>query len=74
MLICKGKCIIKYEIKKTVANARENGYKRCSKCLVFMKYEGTYCPCCGVRLKNSPRNNKSRKVFQQFKTGYEQIE
>jgi len=74
MLICKGKCIIKYETKKTVANARENGYKRCSKCLVFMKYEGTYCPCCGVRLKNSTRNNKSRKVFQQFKTGYEQIE
>ena len=74
MLICKGKCIIKYETKKTVVNARENGYKRCSKCLVFMKYEGTYCPCCGVRLKNSPRNNKSRKVFQQFKIGYEQIE
>ena len=74
MLICKGQCIIKYETKKTVANARENGYKRCSKCLVFMKYEGIYCPCCGVRLKNSPRNNKSRKVFQQFKTGYQQIE
>ncbi len=74
MLICKGKCVIKYETKKTVANARENGYKRCSKCLVFMKYKGTYCPCCGVRLKNSPRNNKSRKVFQQFKIGYEKID
>lgn len=70
MLVCKGQCIVKYETKKTVAKARENGYKRCSKCLVFIKYEGIYCPCCGVRLKNSPRNNKSRKIFQQFKSGF----
>ena len=70
MLSCKGQCQLKYTTKKTIANAKENGYKRCSKCLVFIKYEGVYCPCCGVRLKTSPRNNKSRKVYQELKAAY----
>jgi rRNA maturation endonuclease Nob1 len=67
MLVCKGQCHLKYTTRKTVVHASEKGYKRCSKCLVFIKYEGVWCPCCGVKLKISPRNNKSRQVFREMK-------
>lgn len=71
--ICKGVCTnFEYETKKTVRGKLREDYRRCSICCVFLKYEGIYCPCCGVRLKHSPRNNCSRKRY--YKTKYEAIQ
>ena len=50
-----------YEPKKRVTNAGEKGYRRCSNCEVYLKYQGIFCPCCSNRMKVSPNNNKSRK-------------
>ena len=66
MLVCKGRCKIMPH-KKTVRHAVAKGYKRCSKCAVSIQWEGLYCPCCGQRLKISPRNNKSRQVYRETK-------
>ena len=66
MLVCKGRCQLMPH-KKHVSHAAEKGYKRCSKCLVFIQWEGVFCPCCGQRLKMSPRNNKSRQSYREMK-------
>ena len=66
--ICKGVCInSQYETKKTVCGKLREEYRRCSVCCVFLKYQGIYCPCCGVRLKHSPRNNYARKRYYKAK-------
>ena len=66
--ICKNLCSNgEYEHKKLVRGDLKREYKRCSKCCIFLKYEGVFCPCCGVRLKYSPRNNCARKRYYERK-------
>jgi|LWDU01.1.fsa_nt_gi rRNA maturation endonuclease Nob1 len=61
-LTCKGVCFNpEYAYKKTIRNITKTPYKKCSKCCLFIKYEGVFCPCCGVKLSNRAANNKSRK-------------
>ena len=63
MNICKGHCTAStYESKKLVRGMFKTEYKRCSKCSIFIKYSGIQCPCCGCRLKISPRNSTARKM------------
>ena len=61
-LICKNTCLEPiYEHKKMVRNITKTDYKKCSKCCVCLKYEGLFCPCCGIRLSNRAKNNKARQ-------------
>lgn len=61
-IICKNACLNpKYEHKKHVKDIANSPYKKCSKCCVFIKYEGLFCPCCGVHLSNRAKNNKARQ-------------
>ena len=59
---CKGKCLLsKYEPKKTARGIRDSPYVKCSVCVIFIKYEGVYCPCCGVRVS---RRSKGRTKYK----------
>ena len=41
-----------------------NGASRCNgKCYEWIKWDGLFCPCCGVRLRKNPRN-KTGKLNQ----------
>ena len=64
MLTCKGSCKIQHEVKNVV-RGEKNGFKRCTICSLYIKWEGVYCPCCGVKLKMSPTNNKARKAYRE---------
>ncbi len=34
-----------------------SGAKRCNgRCQIFISFDGIFCPCCGVKLRQSPRN------------------
>lgn len=35
--------------------------KGCGMCGVFMKWNGLWCPCCGLMLRANPRNTIDRK-------------
>jgi len=60
--ICRNICLSTiYEHRKIVRNITSTDYKKCSKCCVCIKYEGLFCPCCGVHLSNRPKNNKARQ-------------
>ena len=66
LLMCKGVCNqAVYEKKGTVrvGMSEKETHKRCSICCVFIKWSGVFCPCCGVKLKMSPRNNKARTTY-----------
>jgi len=59
---CKNICQrLEYESKKLVRNITKSPYKKCSRCCLCIKYEGIFCPCCGVKLSNRAKNNSSRK-------------
>jgi hypothetical protein len=64
-LACKGFCS---EYKETKTNPKNSGmyqlgYKRCSECESFMKWNGTHCPCCGTRLRSKPKSALYRRKF-----------
>ncbi|GEM_PF-340611 len=61
---CKGLCE-KYKAKKGYGLFRYAfGQKRCQICQIFIRYGGTRCPCCGYKLRASPRQTKYRIKFK----------
>jgi len=38
----------------------EIGQKRCTKCAIYVEYEGLFCPCCGFRLRVHRRSSKDK--------------
>lgn len=41
------------------------GNKRCRFCDVFIKHEGTFCPCCTTKLKTIPVGSiRKRKYYK----------
>lgn len=55
-MTCNGICK-KYKATGSPAQGRySNGYKRCQRCEIYIKWKGLHCPCCGSRLRIKPRN------------------
>lgn len=64
---CKGTCKLpkfksEYKTTRINRNAFRKGFFRCSECEYYIK-ELNYCPCCGLRLKKSPRNARSKRLL-----------
>jgi rRNA maturation endonuclease Nob1 len=38
------------------------GFKRCTECNLFIKYEGTRCPCCSHVLRTKSRNRDNDRI------------
>jgi Zn ribbon nucleic-acid-binding protein len=65
---CKGICI---HLKASSRYA--TGQKRCQVCELFIKWDGSCCPCCGYKLRTRPRNfskTKLREEAQKIKIFY----
>ena len=56
-MACLGKCHL-YRSKKSGSKITKygNGRKRCNTCNIFMKWEGSRCPCCNRLLRNRPKH------------------
>ena len=65
---CKGLCI-RYKGDRPKSGMRYiAGQKRCGICEIYIIWEGLWCPCCGIRLRIGPRNNKKKNIiFQNIK-------
>jgi len=48
-------------------NPYHDNKKYCRICEVYLRFEGLFCPCCGVKLRVSPHNNKSREKLKNFR-------
>jgi rRNA maturation endonuclease Nob1 len=52
---------MEYRVKKSYQSSYyEDGLKRCTQCEVFMKWNNTRCPCCGVTLRIKAHDAKVR--------------
>jgi hypothetical protein len=56
---CKGICSRHKAMRPSNGMRYLIGQKRCQVCQIFIiNWQGLFCPCCGVRLRNKPRNSK----------------
>ena len=39
------------------------GQKRCQVCAIYIRWDGIWCPCCGLRLRTKPRNSAYKERF-----------
>ena len=66
MVHCKGRCKI-YKAKFVKGGRRYlEGQKNCSVCGIFIRWDGLYCPCCGMKLRWKPRNPKYKKELKEL--------
>jgi hypothetical protein len=66
-MVCKGICV-RHKAMKPVATGRYSiGQKRCQVCEIFLKWDGLWCPCCGYRLRTSPRKSKFKAELRASK-------
>ena len=63
--VCKGTCIRFKAIGYKGRRRYEDGQKLCPVCAEFLTYAGIRCPCCSVKLRSTPRGNKSRKEIHE---------
>lgn len=60
---CKGICS-RFKAKWGAHQFRyAGGQKRCNVCELFVKWEGHWCPCCGMSLRTRPRSRKYKGKF-----------
>ena len=70
-MVCKGICLRHKAIRPTNGGCRYlKGQKRCQVCQVFIYWEGSYCPCCGYKLRLNPRNSKFKLTLRRIKDMY----
>lgn len=58
---CNGICL-KLEFKTSRGRRTDYtlGVKRCNHCEIYIKYDGIFCPCCGIRLRYKSRWKRYR--------------
>ncbi|NOJ32063.1 MAG: hypothetical protein DA329_08000 [Candidatus Nitrosocosmicus sp.] len=56
ILTCKGICLRYDKVGGGKNSAYAQGYKRCTGCSLYIKYNGIRCPCCNFPLRTKKRN------------------
>ena len=64
-MTCNGTCV-KYKATRPhgFAGRYATGQKRCSVCVIWIKWDGASCPCCNFTLRTKPRNTNNRIELQ----------
>ena len=57
---CKHQCSA-YLGKKTSSKRYLDGFKRCTICCVYIKWDGKRCPCCNANLRVKAHANLVRR-------------
>ena len=74
--VCKGICGPYIVPRNPLVSPYEDGIKRCSLCVIWIRWDGKFCPCCKLPLRNRPRfaAAKRRWVRQNIKYVDEDIQ
>jgi hypothetical protein len=63
---CRNICYT-YRVKKSHQGSyHKDGLRRCTECEIFMRCNGTRCPCCNASLRTKTHDTKIRR----FKVNY----
>ena len=57
-MTCKGICVYHKAKKESIRGYYVSVQKRCQACEIFIEWKGLWCPCCGGKLRTSPRSMK----------------
>ena len=63
-MVCKGICSRHKAIRPKTGQRYLIGQKHCQVCQLFINWQGTFCPCCGYRLRSRPRNRKFKLTLR----------
>lgn len=55
-----------HDIRLGNPNSYRLGYRRCTECEYYIKGE-THCPCCRDYLRTKPRNNISKRLYNNLR-------
>jgi len=71
---CGGNCI-QYRAPMPPFNQSRYGIgqKRCTKCGIYIIYDGLWCPCCGFKLRTHRRSSKDKLQIRRDKDKREQL-
>lgn len=75
-MACIGICT-RYRFKKNPVTKQvyADGGSRCQVCEIFIRWEGVSCPCCGMKLRKTPRNKHGKEAMRiRNKTRMDEIE
>jgi len=66
MIQCNGLCGVKFKVYPYYRVPKSEMKRKCRVCeVVYLEWEGLWCPCCGTRtsgrIKNSKKNNRNAK-------------
>jgi hypothetical protein len=62
---CKGICNRHRASRPAASYGRyATGQKRCQICAIYMEWDGTWCPCCGCKVRTRPRNSKAKQKLK----------
>ena len=57
-MACKAICLKYKAVGSFIGGRYKHGQKRCQVCDLFIVWSGLWCPCCGYKLRSTPRNKK----------------
>jgi hypothetical protein len=66
-MTCKGICQRHKATRPKTGKRYLMGQKRCQGCEIFIDWQGTWCPCCGYRLRVNPRHSKFKLMLRTIK-------
>ena len=66
-MVCKGICSGHKANRPSNGQRYLIGQKRCQVCQIFINWEGVFCPCCGYKLRVTPRNRKFKQILRNLK-------
>jgi len=58
---CKNLCELKYKAERP---RYVEGQRRCQVCMIFIKWDGFWCPCCNFRLRTKPRKKVNKEKLR----------
>ncbi len=62
-MVCKGICL-RHKYKKVQKGFYLNGASRCQGHCggIWLDWLGLFCPCCGMKLRKTPRNKHGKQI------------
>ena len=65
--VCRGICEEHKASRPFDGKRYFEGQKRCKPCMLFINWEGIWCPCCGCKLRTMPKHTKYRNELKKVR-------
>jgi len=67
-MVCRNLCERLYSKIIVGTSKYERGKKYCRRCEIYFLHDGSFCPCCGMKLRLSSTGKKDRERLRQIRS------